>query len=55
MTTNGPYFSLARNAWIPCVVRWDGKTGELVRVEGPDGFTSWQEAEEAGWFLLRIA
>jgi hypothetical protein len=50
-TTNAPYFSLARAAWIPCVVAWDEETGESYWIEEPDGFTTWREAEDAGRFL----
>lgn len=49
--TLAPYFSLARAGWIPCVVTWDAETGEFARVEGPNGFATWREAEEASRFL----
>jgi hypothetical protein len=49
-----PYFCLYRRAWIPSVIAWDSETGRFTRVEGPDGFTTWEEAEEASRFL-RIA
>jgi hypothetical protein len=35
-----PYFSLARAAWVPCVVIWDPATAEFRRVEGPRGFAT---------------
>jgi len=47
------YFSLSRAVWIPCVIRWDAETGEFRRVEGPEGFATWEEADEASRFLLR--
>jgi hypothetical protein len=50
-----PYYSLSRRAWIPCVVRWDAESGEFTRAEGPDGFATWREAEEASRFLARSA
>jgi hypothetical protein len=41
------YFSLSRAAWIPCVIAWDPENGEFRRVEGPESFTTWEEADEA--------
>jgi hypothetical protein len=52
---SAPYFNLARAAWIPCATWWDAATGEFRRRGGSDGFTTWQEAMHAGWFLFRIA
>jgi hypothetical protein len=52
VTVLSPYFSLARGAWIPCVIWWDPETEYFHRVEGPDGFTTWGEADEASRFLL---
>jgi hypothetical protein len=46
------YFSLARAAWIPCVIAWDAENGEFQRVEGPEWFTTWGEADEAGRSLV---
>ena len=37
--------------FIPRLVTWDPETGEFTCVEGPKGFETWQEAEEAGRFL----
>ena len=37
-----------------CPVTWDTKTGEFARVEGPKGFATWEEAEEAGRFLRNL-
>jgi hypothetical protein len=45
------YFDLRFGLFIPCVVTWDPETGEFSRVEGPKGFETWEEAEEAGRFL----
>jgi hypothetical protein len=28
------------------VIAWDPETGEFQRVEGPNGFTAWEEADE---------
>ena len=46
-----PYPSLTRGGWIPAVVMWDPATGFFSRVEGPDAFTTWHEADEASRFL----
>jgi len=46
-----PYYSLARAAWIPCVVSRDPETGEYVHVEGPEGFGEYDQAAEAARFL----
>jgi hypothetical protein len=54
VTENAPCFSLARAAWIPCVVTWDEETGESRWIEGPDGFTTRAEAEEAPLAVLRL-
>jgi hypothetical protein len=48
----GPNFSLALAAWIPCALTGDPDTGEFRGVEGPDGFTTWDEADEASRFLV---
>ena len=42
-----PYFCLARGAFIPCAIAWDPVSGLFERHEGPDGFTTWEEADEA--------
>jgi hypothetical protein len=47
------YFSLTRAAWIPCTIAWDAESGEFRQVEGPEGFTTREEADEASRFLLR--
>ena len=39
--------------FVPQLVTWDPETGEFTRGEGPKGFETWQEAEEAGRFLQR--
>ena len=46
-----PFFSLARDAWIPYALTWDPETGALCGVEGPRGFPSYREAVEASRFL----
>jgi hypothetical protein len=46
-----PYPWLTRGGWIPAVVMWDPATGFFSRVEGPDAFTTWHEADEASRFL----
>jgi len=33
---------------------WDPETGEFTCVDGPQGFETWQEAEEAGRFLRQV-
>ncbi len=45
-----PLLRHALRALIPTVVTWDGETGIFERVEGPRGFETWREAEEAGRF-----
>ena len=52
MTQVTPYFSLARTAWVPCVVLWDERTDELRRVEGREGFHEYRQAVEANRFLV---
>ena len=46
-----PYFDLRSGLFVPQLVTWDSETGEFTRVEGPKGFPTWEEAEEAGRFL----
>lgn len=46
-----PYFSLARAAWVPCVVLWDEQTDELRCVEGPEGVHEYRHAVEVRRFL----
>jgi len=43
--------ALARGA-DPCVIAWDADSGEFRRVEGPAGFTTWEDADEAAMFLV---
>ena len=45
-----PYLDLLTGLFIPRLVTWDPETGEFTCVEGPTGFATWQEAEEAGGF-----
>ena len=37
--------------FIPRLVTWDPATGEFTSVDGPKGFATWEEADEAGRFL----
>ena len=46
-----PYFDVASGLFVPQLVAWDPESGEFTRVEGPRGFATWEEAEEAGRFL----
>jgi len=39
----------------PCIIAWDAETDEFRRVEGPEGFTTWEEADKASRFLLRTS
>ena len=41
------YFDLRSGLFVPQLVTWDPVTGEFTRVEGPKGFATWEEAEEA--------
>ena len=36
------------------LIAWDPETGEFDQVEGPKGFATWAEAEEAGRFLKQL-
>ena len=51
MTQPAPYFSLARAAWMPCVVEWDKATGEFRRIEGGDQ-PDYEAALDASPFLV---
>ena len=51
MTRRSPFFDLASGLFVPQLVTWDPETGGFTCVEGPKGFASWGEAEEAGRFL----
>jgi hypothetical protein len=51
MTWRAPYFDLRSGLFVPQLVTWDPETGEFTSVEGPKGFETWEEAEEAGRFL----
>ncbi len=46
MTWRAPFFDLRSGLFVPCVVTWNPETGEFTRVEGPEGFATWEEAEE---------
>lgn len=45
-----PFFDLHSGLFVPHLVTWDPKTGEFARVEGPKGFETWQEADQASRF-----
>jgi hypothetical protein len=45
-----PYLSLNLGGWVPSVLTWDPVTGLFERVDGPDAFTTWREADEASRF-----
>ena len=49
------FFDLGSGLFIPRLVTWDPETGEFTRVEGPKGFATWEEAEQAGRFLRMTA
>lgn len=51
MTHVAPSFSLARGAWVPRVVTWDADTGDVRRIEGPEGLATYPQALEASRFL----
>ena len=51
LQTPAPFFSLARAAWVPCVVTRHPVTGEFRRVEGSRGFASYREALQASRVL----
>ncbi len=53
MTWRAPYFDMRSGLWIPTVLTWDRETGFFARVEGPRGFETWREAEEAAGFSTR--
>ena len=48
---SGRQLDLASGLFVPRLVTWDPETGEFTCVEGPKGFETWEEAEEAGRFL----
>ncbi len=47
----GPYLDLRTGLFIRRLVTWDPETGEFTCVDGPEGFATWEEADEAGRFL----
>ena len=51
ITTPAAYFSLARAEWIPRMVTWVGETGVFERVDGPEGFKTYEQALQASRFL----
>lgn len=52
---SGPVYagswSTAAPGWIPAVVMWNPAIGFFSRVERPNAFTTWREADEASRFL----
>ena len=48
MAWRPPYFDLASGLFVPQLATWDPETGEFTSLEGPKGFVTRQEAEEAG-------
>jgi hypothetical protein len=40
--------------FIRRLITWDPETGEFGSVDGPKGFETWEEAEEAGTFLRQL-
>jgi hypothetical protein len=42
---------LPSGLFVPQLVTWDPETREFTSVEGPTGFATWKEAEEAVRFL----
>lgn len=49
ITWRSPYFD--SGLFVPQLAAWDPETGEFTRVEGPKGFATWEEAEQAERFL----
>jgi hypothetical protein len=45
-----PYLDIATGLFVPQLIAWDPETGEFTSGEGPKGFETWEEAEEAGRF-----
>jgi len=37
--------------FVPQLITWDPESGEFTPVDGPKGFATFEEAEEAGRFL----
>ena len=48
MTWRTLFLDLRSGLFIPRLVTWDPETGEFTCVEGPKGFETWEEADEAG-------
>jgi len=51
MTWRTLFFDLRSGLFIKRLVTWDPETGEFTCVEGPKGFATWEETNEAGRFL----
>ena len=54
MTWRTLFLDIRSGLFFPRLVAWDPKTGEFTCVEGPKGFETWEEAEDAGRFLRSI-
>jgi hypothetical protein len=52
-TWRSPYLDIVTGLFVPQLISWDPESGEFTRVEGPNGFETWGEAEEASRFLAR--
>jgi hypothetical protein len=45
------FLEVRSGLFFPRLVVWDPQTGEFTCVEGPKGFATWEEADQAGKFL----
>jgi hypothetical protein len=54
MTWRTLFLDVRSGLFFPRLVVWDPKTGEFTCVDGPKGFATRQEAEEAGRFLRPV-
>jgi hypothetical protein len=55
MTWRAPYLDTPTGLFILQLAAWDPETGEFTRVEGPKGFETWKEADEAARLLRGVA
>jgi hypothetical protein len=51
MTWRTLFLDVRSGLFFPRLVLWDPETGEFTLVEGPKGFATWQEADEARRFF----
>jgi len=49
-----PYFSMCRGIWIPAVIAWETRTGELARFEGEDRASYEQALEGSKGLLMQL-